>query len=97
MLLLLLLLDFYISKAEKNPHKKHNNIRTEIPSLPTFDPRSKYAYKNSKMFICHGMLTVFTDIPKRHNIETTEEIRLRIETRVLFKNEPNTIKKQIAA
>ena len=29
--------------------------------------------------------------------ETTEEIRLRIETRVLFKNEPKTIKKQIAA
>ena len=43
------------------------------------------------------MVTVFTDIPKRHNIETTEEIRLWIETRVLFKNEPNTIKKQIAA
>ena len=49
------------------------------------------------MFICHGMLTVFTDIPKRHNIETTEEIRLRIETQVLFKIGPNTIKKQIAA
>ena len=43
------------------------------------------------------MLTVSTDIPKGHNIEATEEIRLRIETRVLFKNEPNTIKKHIAA
>ena len=47
------------------------------------------------MFICHGMFTVFTDIPKRHNIETTEEIHLRIETRVLFKNEPNAIKIKI--
>ena len=76
----------FLSLKQKNdPHKKHNNIRIEIPSLPTFNPHSKYAYKNSKMFICHGMLTVFTDIPKRHNIEITEEIRLRIETRVLFR------------
>ena len=42
-------------------------------------------------------ITTNSKTDKRHNIETTEEIRLRIETRVLFKNEPNTIKKQIAA
>ena len=31
------------------------------------------------------MLTIFTDIPERHNIEATEEIRWRIETRLLLR------------
>ena len=73
-------------KQKKRPWRKHNYIRIEIPGLPlvytnnqwrarTFDPHSKYEYKNSNTYICHGMLTVFTDIPERRNIETTEEIR----------------------